>query len=170
MGDLNSRTQELLDYIPNESFDYIPLNEDLYNIDSVGTYPRNNMDSGLNSYGPKLLELCKTVPLRILNGRMFGDLFGNLTCYTPQGSSCVDYCAVSPGIFSKVRYFQVQPLLPMFSDHTPITLCLKVNANISVQQSTYIQSADCKEAVRLFFEYWNFTRSEKCRKCNKFYF
>ena len=44
MGDLNSRTQELLDYIPNESFDYIPLNEDLYNIDSVGTYPRNNMD------------------------------------------------------------------------------------------------------------------------------
>ena len=64
MGNLNSRTQELLDYIPKESFDYIPLDEDLYNIDSVGTHPRNNMDPGLNSYGPKLLELCKTVPLR----------------------------------------------------------------------------------------------------------
>ena len=90
----------------------------------------------------------------------------------PRGSSCVDYCAVRPGIFSNIRYFQVQPLLPMFSDHTPITLCLKANANISVQQSTYnylpkpdkinwdktlaekfvynIQSPDCKEAVRGF--------------------
>jgi hypothetical protein len=84
------------------------------------------MDTGSNSYGHKFLELCKKVPLRILNGRMFGDLFGKLTCYTPLGSSCVDYCAVSPELFSKIRYFQVQSLLPMFSDHTPISLCLKL--------------------------------------------
>ena len=137
MGDLNSRTQELLDYIPNESFDYVPLNNELYNIDTIGTYPRNNMDSGTNSYGSKFLELCKTVPLRILNGRMFGDLFGKFICYRPQGSSCVDYCAMSPELFSNVRYFQVKPILPMFSDHTPISLCLKVNATISVKKSNY---------------------------------
>ena len=137
MGDLNSRTQELLDYIPNESYDYVPLNDELYNIDTIGTYPRNNMDSGTNSYGSKFLELCKTVPLRILNGRMFGDLFGKFTCYRPQGSSCVDYCAISPELFSNVRYFQVNPILPTYSDHTPISLCLKVNATISVQKSNY---------------------------------
>ena len=170
MGDLNSRTQELLDYIPNESFDYVPLNDELYNIDTIGTYPRNNMDPGTNSYGSKFLELCKTVPLRILNGRMFGDLFGKFTCYRPQGSSCVDYCAISPELFSNVRYFQVKPILPMFSDHTPISLCLKVNATISSQKSNYdflpkpdkikwdktlaekfifnVQSPDCKDAVR----------------------
>ena len=131
IGDLNARTQTLCDYIPNESFDYLPLNNDLYNIDSVETQPRNNMDLGSNSYGNKLLELCKTVPLRILNGRMFGDLFGNLTCYTAQGSSCVDYCASSPELFNIIRYFRVHPLLPMFSDHSPISLSLKVNALIS---------------------------------------
>ena len=137
MGDLNARSQTVLDYIPNESFDFVPLSDELYNIDTIGTQPRNNMDTGSNSYGHKFLELCKKVPLRILNGRMFGDLFGKLTCYTPLGSSCVDYCAVSPELFSKIRYFQVQSLLPMFSDHTPISLCLKVNASIHVQKSNY---------------------------------
>ena len=172
LGDLNARTQNLLDYIPNESFDYLPINDELYSLDTIGTFPRNNMDSGSNSYGGRLLELCKKVPLRILNGRMFGDLFGNLTCYTPLGSSCVDYCAASPELLKKIRYFQVKPLMPIFSDHTPITLCLKVNANISVHKVNYdylpkpdkiqwdktlaekfmfnIQSPDCKEAVRGF--------------------
>ena len=174
IGDLNARTQTLCDYIPNESFDYLPLNNDLYNIDSVETQPRNNMDLGSNSYGNKLLELCKTVPLRILNGRMFGDLFGNLTCYTAQGSSCVDYCASSPELFNIIRYFRVHPLLPMFSDHSPISLSLKVNALISNLKSDYeflpkpdkiqwsktmadkfiynIQSPDCKEAVQGFMK------------------
>jgi hypothetical protein len=174
MGDLNARTQTSLDYIPNESFNYLPLNEDLYNLDTIGTHPRNNMDLGSNSYGPKLLELCKQVPMRILNGRMFGDLFGKLTCYTQLGSSCVDYCAVSPQIIKQIRYFQVNPLLPIFSDHTPISLCIRVNANINVQKSHYdflpkpdkiqwdktladkflinIQSPNCKEAVRGFMQ------------------
>ena len=174
MGDLNARTQTSLDYIANESFNYLPLNEDLYNLDTIGTHPRNNMDLGSNSYGPKLLELCKQVPMRILNGRMFGDLFGKLTCYTQLGSSCVDYCAVSPQIIKQIRYFQVNPLLPIFSDHTPISLCIRVNANINVQKSHYdflpkpdkiqwdktladkflinIQSPNCKEAVRGFMQ------------------
>ena len=102
IGDLNARTQELLDYIPNESLDYIPLEGEMYNVDTIGTSPRNNMDTGSNSYGAKLLDLCKTVPLRILNGRIFGDLLGKLTCHTPLGSSCVDYCAVSPELLSVI--------------------------------------------------------------------
>ena len=130
------------------------------------------MDPGSNSYGSKFLELCKNVPMRILNGRMFGDIFGKLTCYTPLGSSCVDYCAVSPELYSKIRYFQVQPLQPFFSEHSPISVCFKVNADISLNRVEYeylpkpgklqwdktlaekflinIQSPDCKEAVRGF--------------------
>ena len=103
---------------------------------------------------------------------MFGDLFGKFTCYTPLGSSCVDYCSVSPELINIICYFQVQPLMPMFSDHTPISLCLKVNANISNHKVHYnylpkpdkiqwdkilaekflinIQSPDCKEAVHGF--------------------
>ena len=190
LGDLNARTQTLCDYIPNESFDYIPLSNDLYNLDSVETYPRNNMDMGSNSYGNKLLELCKTVPLRILNGRMFGDLFGNLTCYTPQGASCVDYCVASPELFRKIRYFQVKPLMPLFSDHTPISLCLKVNVQVSNLRDDYnflpkpdkiqwskamaekfvynIQSPDCKEAVQGFVNTGILPDQESIENATKF--
>ena len=68
---------------------------------------------------------------------IFGDLFGNLTFYIPLGFSCVDYRAVSPQFISKIRHFQVKPLMAMFFDHTPITLCLKVIASISLQKTNY---------------------------------
>ena len=131
------------------------------------------MDTGTNSYGHKFLELCKDVPLRILNGRMFGDLFGHLTCFTPRGSSCVDYCAASPELINQFRYFQVKPPILSYSDHCPIGVCLKVHINIQKNETleydlipkpekivwnraladkfvNLIQSPDCKESIQGF--------------------
>ena len=114
MGDLNARTETLCDYLPED----IPEND-------LGEH-RSNIDTSVNSYGRKFLDLCREVPLRILNGRFLGDLLGNLTSFNPRGSSCVDYAAVSPELLENVWHFSVLPLQPTLSDHCPISLGLRV--------------------------------------------
>ena len=128
MGDFNARTRTLPDSIVDEDNTYIPVSNlgHLYQPNTTGMADRNNMDKGSNSYGPKLIELCTTVPLRILNGRKLGDIEGNYTCYTGRGRSAVDYGIVSPNLFIKIKDFLVGNIWPHISDHTPISLSLKV--------------------------------------------
>ena len=138
LGDMNSRTLCLPDHLSDDGDHHVPLPPtDLYNTDQTGSGPRVNMDTGYNNYGPKFLELCKRVSLRILNGRCFGDLFGNLTCFTPRGHSTVDYGAVSPDLIAKIRFFKVNPIMEVFSDHCSINLQLKVHVTNSVHRSVY---------------------------------
>ena len=120
---------------------------EMYEVDTVETRCRNNMDQGFNSYGPKLIDLCKAVPLRILNGRVLGDLFGKYTCFTPRGNSAVDYAAVSPRLFKSVRYFSVSNLMPQLSDHSPIELALKINFTTFSKQSNYLLIPKPKKVV-----------------------
>ena len=61
--------------------------------------------------------------MRILNGRVTGDLDGKLTSYQSNGASTVDYGIVSEDLQNTVLGFQVQALTP-YSDHCPITLKL----------------------------------------------
>ena len=173
LGDLNARTKLLPDYIENENNDHVPVPPPtLYDTDTVATETRFNMDSGTNSYGAKFIDLCKSVPLRILNGRKLGDLLGNFTCYKTVGSSCVDFGAVSPEIFDKIPYFSVAPPCLSLSDHTPIELGLKVNVrrvpvenshnmsaipdklvwdrNLTQKFKTLIESPDCKTVLTGF--------------------
>ena len=175
LGDMNARTQNMADFIRNEDNEHVPVPPpQMYETDTVETKVRNNMDDGFNSYGPKFIELCKTVPLRILNGRVLGDLFGNYTCFTPRGNSTVDYAAASPSLFRSVRYFSVSSLMPHLSDHTPIELALKVKIYSSIEPSNYtllpkpdkvswdrqlsdkfkflLESPDCKESFQNFVE------------------
>ena len=74
-----------------------------------------------------LIELCKSVPLRICNGRKLGDILGSYTCYKNNGQSSVDYCCVSPNIWSIVSTFVINELYPDLSDHCSITVTLKTN-------------------------------------------
>ena len=135
---MNSRTLNQPDFIFDDDCQFVPTPPpELYEPGGLGCDLRNNVDKGYNNYGPKFLDLCKRIPLRILNGRTLGDLAGNLTCFTARGSSTVDYGAVSPEIMKKVRFFRVEPLMPICSDHCPITLCLKVKANIDIARKVY---------------------------------
>ena len=176
LGDMNARTQLLCDYIDNENNDYVPVPPPaMYDVDTVATEIRSNTDRGTNSYGAKFINLCKTVPLRILNGRKLGDLLGNFTCFTALGSSCVDYGAVSPELFNLVPYFSVAPPCLTLSDHTPIELGLKVkcdrvpvtstnielctkpskiewDTNLTQKFKTIIESPNCKEALQGFLD------------------
>ena len=42
---------------------------------------RKNFDQHLNEHGKLLLEICKSLDMRILNGRCKGDSFGRITSW-----------------------------------------------------------------------------------------
>ena len=126
-GDYNARTAAKPDYIINEDNSDIPVMGSHFIPDTVAASPRGNMDKGTNSYGDRLLELCQSVPLRICNGRKFGDTVGCYTCYKHNGQSVVDYCLVSPTIYNKVSSFVVNELLSDLSDHCSCVVTLRTN-------------------------------------------
>ena len=135
---MNSRTLSLPDYISDDDCHYVPTPpSELYVSEGLGCDARQNYDTGYNNYGKKFLELCKRVSLRILNGRTLGDLAGHLTCFTGRGASSVDYGAASPDLMGQIRYFKVDQLMPICSDHCPITLCLKVQATVTKSYKNY---------------------------------
>ena len=58
-------------------------------------------------YGRNLLQMCKELDLRIVNGSYGSDSqVGNFTCHKPKGESCVDYLIIA--LFRHV-YFPVFP-------------------------------------------------------------
>ena len=137
-GDFNSRTGSKLDYLENENNHEIPL-PDNYLTDTVATYPRGNLDTVTNMYGELLISLCRSVPLRICNGRKLGDTLGSYTCYKWNGNSTVDYCLASPGVYNKISSFQVDTWLPHLSDHCPILICLKTDIDL-----LFLEENDCE--------------------------
>ena len=137
LGDFNSRTGLKLDYIPSEDNTDIPVPQEIYQSDAIGSLPRRNMDKATNKYGENLLSLCKAVPLRICNGRKLGDILGCNTSFTYNGQSCVDYCLVSPTLYDNVRTFCVGDLIPTLSDHCPITVTINVSVKRLASKSNY---------------------------------
>ena len=97
--------------------------------------PRNTSEvRNINQNGRLLLEMCKSIPVRILNGRTFGDTNGNFTRYPIYNSqnesqslrSVIDYALADPSLFTKIKYFSVSNMT-RFSDHCIIKLSLKTN-------------------------------------------
>ena len=75
-GDFNSRVGTRDDFIieSENGLDYLPQ---YYEIDSI-TSIRNNQDISINDCGEQLLDLYIAAKLRILNGRIRGDLQGHI--------------------------------------------------------------------------------------------
>ena len=120
-------------------------------------------------------KLCKSVPLRICNGRKLGDFLGSYTCYKKHGQSTVDFCLISPSIYNIVSTFVINELLPDLSDHCSVTihlqtkyfsqLCknehfdlspkpkrLKWDSNISTRFENYIQSESSSQFLSDFLK------------------
>ena len=55
-----------------------------------------------------MLETCTALNLRILNGRIVGDLEGKKTCFHYNGSSVVDYVIGSKSILRNAQYLIVK--------------------------------------------------------------
>jgi hypothetical protein len=100
-GDFNARTGTEPDYIRGDSTSYIPVDNEMYNID-VDIGLRHSSDKTLDCRGKDLLEMCVTNKLRIANGRSFGDSLGNYTCHNYAGSSVVDCFIVSEELLEDI--------------------------------------------------------------------
>ena len=66
-GDLNARTGLEQDFILDDSSTYIPGGEE-YESD-IFSSTRNSVDTVVNSFGKRLIDLCCTYSIHIVNGR-----------------------------------------------------------------------------------------------------
>lgn len=148
MGDLNARTGKRDDFI--ESVDlydkYIhtidsETNECLFKLDS-----RESEDNICNSLGLKLLDVCKSTDLKILNGRVGDDKnIGRFTFVSSIGKSVIDYGLASYDLFPMISDFIVHDLF-LFSTHVPI------QANIAVQYNKHINVNNINSTRKLVWD------------------
>ncbi len=75
-GDRNARTGSLPDYTTDSGNNYIFGQSFQQNIEH---FPRNNTDDHVNKNGKLLLELCRSLGLYLVNGRVKGDSLGRYT-------------------------------------------------------------------------------------------
>ena len=114
MGDLNSRKGKYPDSVSQEGNNIITNHESEY---ALSFNQRNSFDNELNNHGKRLLEICRSADLRILNGRVSGDSLGRPTFHGRNGTNVVDYAICDQDLLSSVAHFVVKE--PSFSsDHS----------------------------------------------------
>ena len=148
-GDFNARTKDSPDFIIDDAIDYLPL-PDMYPIDDFDT-PRKSRDmhGDINVHGTTLLDFCCTHNMHMLNGRVAGDMEGNLTCFTANGSSVVDYTIVSSQLFRYVNRFEIAP--KDCYTHLPQTLCLKLQNAITKENDMSFSHSEYQGNARIFY-------------------
>ncbi|CAG2254084.1 unnamed protein product [Mytilus edulis] len=125
-GDFNAYTNTQLDFIEFDNVtELVNLDDSEYHPDRV--LSRNNLDhKHTNNSGKLLLNMCKEAKIRILNGRTIGDLNGQPTCITYNGSSVVDYTLISEELIDSIGYFVVHDFTSL-SNHRPISCAMFAN-------------------------------------------
>ncbi|VDI50097.1 Hypothetical predicted protein [Mytilus galloprovincialis] len=108
LGDLNGRVGLKPDYLLNDFLD--PLLQDTisfidYENDRQDFVQRHSEDTKApNSFGQRILQLCKSTGLRICNGR-FGEDISKITFNNKNGCSVIDYLLLSENMFKIVKSF-----------------------------------------------------------------
>ena len=88
---------------------------------------RFSMDKICNSSGIKLLDICTSTELKIVNGRMGDDAgHGSFTFMSANGQSMIDYVLMSHDLFPLINNFIVHDFYSC-SAHAPIQLNIDVN-------------------------------------------
>ena len=107
--------------------------EDFFAVLNIQKHCKNR-DKIVNKNGKELISFCKNQGLLIGNGRIVHDR--HLGNYTATESSCLDYVLLSPGLLSKVLYFEVNNFDSLLSDmHQGIDLTLKFACFKNIQKS-----------------------------------
>jgi exonuclease III len=137
MGDLNTRTGSLPDFVQNDDGQYTPVPDSYLADDTTPLTARHNVDKVCHQtdYVDSLLDVCKSTGLRILNGRAFGDLSGKLTCHKWNGSSQVDYGIAQYSLLPLIRFFRVHDYFADLSDHCKISLCIRIPCPIPIDET-----------------------------------
>ena len=150
MGDLNGRTATDADYIEENYDSFSPLHDiDHYEADSP--LMRNNMDkTSTDTHGKTILNICKNLQLRILNGRTAGDRWGVPTRYPvhkKEKPSVIDYGICSAKALPRVNSFYVLPYT-ILSDHCCLSLSLSTRHCGSVANENETSSDSMKEETK----------------------
>ena len=91
---------------------------------------RRNCDTVINSHGKKIMQLCHSLDLIILNGRRIGDAIGNLTFMNANSdTSTIDYSLCNGKFYECVENFLVLPITEL-SDHSKIVTIFKSSISI----------------------------------------
>ena len=116
-GDMNARVDQRSDFIVNDG----PLLDITDQYDMDRPLSRVSSDNGSNRFGERLLDLCKSLNVRIMNGRIGSDqITGSFTCYTHNGESVVDYLITMQENFDIISSFYVEDFT-IHSNHAPIS-------------------------------------------------
>ena len=123
-GDLNARIGLEPDYLlPDKSTS--ELESECNTSFSSQARERSSMDTKVNASGRALIELLISNNMAVLNGRTIGDINGAHTCLKYNGSSVVDYVAVSDDLLNQVKLFRCLDFSHL-SDHKPIQVTLRL--------------------------------------------
>ena len=138
MGDFNSRTGKYSDTVSQEGNDIF---DDDLSKSAFEPVQRNSFDNVLNSHGKRLLDICKNLDLRIVNGRINGDTLGRPTFHGRNGTSVIDYIICDQGTFLKISGFVVkQP--SYLSDHSAIVAWLNLSSNLPTSETQTLNSTN----------------------------
>ena len=73
----------------------------------------------------QLPQICITLKLRILNGRMLGDSNGNFTCFKYNGTHVVNYIIMSEDLIQQILNCKASNVIPCLSDcHCKVSFML----------------------------------------------
>ena len=134
MGDFNSRTSNIDDFLPSvdENIPYELGDNNIicaeHHITNAGaSVQRHNEDTTKNSNGTKLIGFCKATGFNIINGRCGMDKgVGKYTFSKENQNSTIDYALVQPLYFKLVKDFFIDQFDPCLSDaHHP--LCIELS-------------------------------------------
>lgn len=129
VGDFNARCGTLDDFISDDKLEK-SVEKNLQSFvdydNNANVYCRHNADRGVNNFGKKLINLCRTTGLKIVNGRNENDYNGNITFYNANGTSTIDYLLTDVYNFDNIAYFSTG-IFNCFSDHAPVSFCIKTN-------------------------------------------
>ena len=113
MGDLNGRTSTDEDFILEEYETHSPIKDIKGYVLDTPSPRRNNDDSSpTDTHGKLILNVCKNLQMRILNGRSPGDRWGVPTRYPvnrKEKPSVIDYGLCSTSLLSRITSFHVLP-------------------------------------------------------------
>ena len=138
MGDLNGRTKKEDDFVRDIADKHSPIEEIPFYIPDTQMERNNKDNTAIEEQGKKVLEICKSNSLRILNGRTNGDEFGTFTRYPKrknENPSVIDYTLCGEALMSSIHSFSVLPFSEL-SDHCCISTFIKVNQDIDRVEPT----------------------------------
>ena len=118
MGDFNSRVGKHPDSVCQEG-NKIITND--FSESSLCATQRKSFDNDLNNHGKRILEICRSADLRILNVRINGDSLGRPTFHCKSGISVIDYSICDQDLLRNITSFIVKEPNSL-SDHSPIIL------------------------------------------------